>query len=214
MFKVNSNDVWSITNERHNASPLLGFLPLFSSMTTDIEKILNGGLNLEFLVEFSNRHVRMAAVASHWEKAGLLTVEKLNSVDFVDQITNGLANETVNLNRLGDFLDSADFPKFSDHDLAKEISAMVDALVGFIVFNNIINTSDFYHEAFTRKILECLRTSLGVDPPITAETVYSVLTTPEKTVWIQEEETSLIEILALVCQNPNLVSLVRDGKSD
>lgn len=214
MFKVNSNDVWSITNERHNASPLLGFLPLFSSMTIDIEKILNGGLNLEFLVEFSNRHVRMAAVASHWEKAGLVTVEKLNSVDFVDQITNGLANETVNLNRLGDFLYSADFSKFADYNLAKEIYVMIDALVGFIVFNNIINTSDFYHEVFTRKILECLRTSLGVDSSITAETVYSVLTTPEKTVWIQEEETSLIEILALVCQNPHLASLARDEKSD
>ena len=136
MFKVNSNDVWSITNERHNASPLLGFLPLFSSMTTDIDTFLNGDLDLEFLVEFSNRHVRMAAVASHWEEAGLLTVEKLNSVDFVDRITNGLANETVNLNRLGDFLYSADFSKFTDHDLAKEISVTIDALVGFIVFNN------------------------------------------------------------------------------
>lgn len=214
MFKVNANDVWSITNERHNASPLLGFLPLFSSMTTDIEKILDGGLNLEFLVEFSNRHVRMAAVASHWEKAGLLTVEKLKSVDFVEQIINGLANETVNLNRLGDFLYSADFSKFTDHDLAKEISVTVYAIGDFIVFNNIINTSDFYHEVFTRKILECLRTSLGVASSFTPETVYSVLTTPKKTVWIQEEETSLIEILALVSQNPHLVSLARDEKSD
>jgi|GEM_PF-1961583 len=214
MFKVNSNDVWSITNERHNASPLLGFLPLFSSMTIDIEKILKGGLNLEFLVEFSNRHVRMAAVASHWEKAGLLTVEKLNSVDFVNQITNGLANETVNLNRLGDFLYSANFSEFTGHDLANEISVTVDALSIFIVFNNIINTSDFYHEAFTRKILECLRTSLGVASSVMAERAYSVLTTPEKTVWIQEEETDLLEILALVCQNPNLVSLARDKKLD
>ena len=214
MFKVNSNDVWSITNERHNASPLLGFLPLFSSMTIDIEKILNGGLNLEFLVEFSNRHVRMAAVASHWEKAGLLTVEKLNAVEFVDQITNGLANGTVNLNRLGDLLYSADFSKFTDYNLAKEISVTVDVLSGFIVFNNIINTSDFYHEVFTRKILGCLRTSLGVAPSLTAETVYSVLTTPEKTVWIQEEETSLLEILTLVCKNPHLVSLARDEKLD
>ncbi|PIT87398.1 MAG: hypothetical protein COU31_03140 [Candidatus Magasanikbacteria bacterium CG10_big_fil_rev_8_21_14_0_10_40_10] len=214
MFKVNSNDVWSITNERHNASPLLGFLPLFSSMTVDIEKLLNGGLNLEFLVEFSNRHVRMAAVASHWEKAGLLTVEKLNSVDFVDQITNGLANETISLNRLGDFLNSADFSRFTDHDLAKEISVTVDALGGFIVFNNIVNSSDFYHEVFTRKILECLRASLGANSAVTAEAAYSVLTTPEKIVWIQEEETSLLEILALVCQNPHLVSLAHDEKLD
>src|SRR3990167_2638589 len=189
MSEINSNgDVWTVTNERHNASPLLGFLPLFSSMTTDIETFLNGGLNLEFLVEFSNRHVRMAAVASHWEKAGLLTVEKLNSVDFVDQITNGLANETINLNRLGDFLGSANFSKFTDNDLAKKISVMIDVLGGFIVFNNIINTSDFYHEVFTRKILECLQTFLGAAPSVTSETVYSVLTTPEKTVWIQEEE--------------------------
>lgn len=214
MFKVNSNDVWSITNERHNASPLLGFLPLFSSMTTDIETFLNENLNLEFLVEFSNRHVRMAAVASHWEKAGLLTVQKLNSVDFVDRVINGLANETVNLNRLGDLLRSANFSEFTDYDLAKEVSVTIDALGGFIVFNNIINTSDFYHEAFTHKILECLKASLSADSTITAETAYSALTTPEKTVWIQEEETSLLEVLALVCQNPHLTSLARLEKLD
>ena len=215
MPEINPNgDVWSITNERHNASPLLGFLPLFSSMTTDIEMLLNGGLNLEFLVEFSHRHVRMATVASHWEQAGLLTVQKLDSVDFVDQIISGLSNETVNLNNLGDFLRSTNFSGFTDHDLAKEISVVIDALGSFIVFNNIINTSDFYHEIFTHKILECLRASLSVDSAITAETVYSVLTTPEKTVWIQEEETSLLEILTLVCQNSHLVSLARDEKLD
>lgn len=214
MFKVNLNDVWSITNERHNASPLLGFLPLFSSMTVDIEAFLNGGLNLEFLVEFSNRHVRMAAVASHWEKAGLLTVQKLNSVDFVDRVISGLTNETVNLNRLGDFLRSANFAEFTDQGLAKEISVTVDALGRFIVFNNIINTSDFYHEAFTRKILECLKASLSTDSAITAEVAYSALTTPEKTVWIQEEETSLLEILALVSKNPYLMSLACDEKLD
>lgn len=214
MFKVNSNDVWTITNERHNASPLLGFLPLFSSMTTDIGTFLNEDLNLEFLVEFSNRHVRMAAVALHWEKAGLLTVQKLASVDFVNRVINGLANETVNLNRLGDFLRSANFAEFTDQDLAKEISVMVDALGRFIVFNNIINTSDFYHEAFTRKILECLKASLGADSAITAETAYSAVTIPEKTVWIQEEETSLLEILALISKNPHLTSLARDEKLD
>ena len=215
MSEINSNgDVWTVTNERHNASPLLGFLPLFSSMTTDIETFLEGGLNLEFLVEFSCRHVRMAAVASHWEQAGLLTVRKLDSADFVGRIITGLSSETINLNRLGDFLRSADFTKFADEDIAREISTVVDALSSFIIFNNIVNTSDFYHEVFTNKILECLRISLGAESAITAETAYSALTTPEKTVWIQEEEVGLLEILALVCHDFRLVSLARDGKLD
>lgn len=51
--------MWKITNERQDASPLLGFLPIFSSMTTDIATFLSAEINLEFLVEFSypNDHV-------------------------------------------------------------------------------------------------------------------------------------------------------------
>ncbi len=209
-----NGDSWVITNERHNASPLLGFLPLFSSMTTDIGAYLEEDLNLEFLVEFSCRHVRMAAVASHWEQAGLLTVQKLQSVDFVDWVITGLSNETINLNRLGDFLRSTDFTRFENQDIAREFSVAMDALNRFIVFNNVVNTADFYHEVFTHKLLECLRISLGVESAITAEAVYSALTNPEKTVWIQEEEVSLLEILRLVSQNSNLVLLARAGKLD
>ncbi|MEF8700826.1 MAG: PEP/pyruvate-binding domain-containing protein [Candidatus Accumulibacter sp. UW20] len=215
MHKINLNsNVWTVTNERHNASPLLGFLPLFCSMTTDIERFLDGELNLEFLVEFSFQHVRMAAVASNWEKAGWLTVQKLDSTEFVDRIITGLSSETINLNRLGDFLRSTNFRDFADEDIAKKVSIIVDSLSRFIFFNNIINTSDFYHEIFTRKILESLQISLGSESAITAETVYSVLTTPKKTVWIQEEEVGLLEILTLVYQDSHLVFLAHDGKLD
>jgi len=75
--------MWQVTNERHDASPLLGFLPLFASMAEDIGPYLGTDLALEFLVEFSHRHVRMASIVSQWEAAGVLTVERLALADFV-----------------------------------------------------------------------------------------------------------------------------------
>ena len=46
--------IWTVTNERQGASPLLGFIPLFSSMARDIVRYLSEEFELEFLVEFSS----------------------------------------------------------------------------------------------------------------------------------------------------------------
>lgn len=204
---------WVITNERHNASPLIGFLPLFASMTEDMGGYLDEGLEMEAMIEFSNRHARMAAVEAQWERAGLLTVEKLVSSDFANQIIDGLAKETINLNKLGDELRSHDYSKFSNYQLANLFERAVETLREFIIFNNYVNASDFYHELLTKRILECLRNSLSWNVVITVDVAYSTLTTPEKTVWIQEEEVDLLCILALVQADAKLSSLALSGNA-
>lgn len=204
---------WTITNERHNASPLLGFLPLFASMTIDIGAYLGEEFEMEALVEFSNRHVRMAARESQWEEAGLLTVERLMSSDFVDWITAGLVQETLNLNGLGDDLCGTDYARLSNQELAGLFEKAIGTLRKFIVFNNFINASDFHHEILTKRILGSLRISLGQDASVTASEAYSILTTPQKTVWIQEEEVDLLNILAVVQADAHLSALVRSRDS-
>jgi phosphohistidine swiveling domain-containing protein len=199
---------WTVTNERQDASPLLGFLPLFSSMTESIGKYLESDIELEFLVEFSNRHVRMAAVVSDWEKAGVLTVSRLESDDFVNWVFNGLASEAEALCDLGNTLRATDFSRLSDEQLAARVADTISALDKFIVYNNFVNTSDFYHNIFTTKILTLLRTALSPNAAISAEAAYSTLTTPDKSVWIQEEEVSLLEILARIQGDPDSVSIL------
>lgn len=200
--------MWIITNERQNASPLLGFLPLFSSMVRDIGKYLATDLNLEFLVEFSNRHARMAGVISDWERLGTLTVQRLESPEFVDWIVNGLACETKHLNALGNKLLSTNFSHISTNALAIEISNAIDALNEFIIYNNFVNTSDFYHGIFTSRILGILRASMSQTSTISTDVAYSALTTPEKLVWIQEEEEDLLKILMLVQEDYSLASFL------
>ncbi|OGY51335.1 MAG: hypothetical protein A3J59_02615 [Candidatus Buchananbacteria bacterium RIFCSPHIGHO2_02_FULL_56_16] len=205
--------IWTVTNERQGASPLLGFIPLFSSMARDIVRYLSEEFELEFLVEFSSGHVRMATVVSEWEKAGTLTVHQLRSSDFIDWIVDGLTIEMKNLNQLGTTLRSADFSGLSGEELAVEFTRAIDALKKFILYNNFVNTADFYHGILTTAILELLRTSIHQGAAITPEVAYSSLTTPEKLVWIQEEDMELLEILALVQADPELVSVVRSDPS-
>lgn len=201
--------MWQVTNERRNASPLLGFLPLFSSMAEDIGKHLSANLDLEFLVEFSRRHVRMAAIISQWETAGVLTVQRLASRDFVRWIDDGLTCETKNLNELGSTLRTLDFSQFSRVELAEEVSKVITALRRFIEYNNFVNTSDFYHHLLTTKVMTYLGAAETRDPAISPEFAYAALTTPDKTVWVQEEEKDFLQILRHVQHDPELLSTAR-----
>ncbi len=206
--------MWQVTNERHDASPLLGFLPLFASMAKDIETLLGVDIDLEFMVEFANRHVRMAAITPRWEEAGLLTLQRLTSDDFPIWIRHGLERETERLNSLGDAIRSTDLDRLTNEELSLEFSKVTEALHAFIVFNNFVNTSDFYHHVLTRTIISCLREDMTPGSALSAESAYTILTTPETPVWIQEEEEDFLRILrqhqfdaSLHVTNSNGVSL-------
>jgi hypothetical protein len=181
-------------------------------MTTDIAKFLSAEINLEFLVEFSHRHVRMAAVVTEWEKAGRLTVERLESSDFTDWLFDGLERESRHLVALGSILRSKDFSRLSGDDLAADIKSSIAALEAFIVYNNFVNTSDFYHNILTTKLIGILDAALPQGGPLTAATAYSALTTPETTVWIQEEDDDLKTLTTDALDK--LAALLDEGHSD
>ena len=200
---------WVITNERQSASPLLGFLPLFESMTTEISKHLGEDINLESLVEFSSRHVRMACIESEWEQAGYLTLQKLLLPDFPIWVIEGLKRETLHLNHLGNELRSINFNDYSNRELANKMLSTVDSLKRFLVFNNFINTSDFHHELFSKELLNRLEKYNNSDTCMTPSIAYSIFTTPEKKVWIQEEDFDFLNILVVVQSDTVLSNLIK-----
>jgi hypothetical protein len=175
-------------------------------MAQDLGKHLSDNLDLEFLVEFSNRQVRMAAIISQWETAGTLTVQRLSSPDFVRWIDDGLTQETRNLNELGSALRLLDFSKYSNIALADEVSNAISALRRFIEYNNFVNTSDFYHHLLTNKVIAFLADAKSSSPDFSPESAYAVLTTPGNTVWVQEEEEDLLQILRQVQNDPEFLS--------
>lgn len=202
--------MWQLINERKNASPLLGFIPLFSSMSKDIPQILNTTLNIESLVEFKRGHVRMAVVPKEWEIAGTLTVQKLESPSFVEWVVDGLDRETLNLNKIGNSLISIQPQTFSNQYLSKYFCKVIEALERFVVYNNVVNVSDFYHDTLTRRIKSFLDRARETVDDISSAEAYCVLTTPMKTVWIQEQEEDFLKILFFVQSNPSLLTLIRE----
>ena len=206
---VSDTNGWVITNERQSASPLLGFLPLFESMTTEISKHLGEDINLESLVEFSSRHVRMACIESEWEQAGKLTLQKLHLPEFSNWVIEGLKRETLHLNRLGDELRSINLNDYSNEELASKTLSTVDGLKRFLVFNNFINTSDFHHELFSKELLNRLEKYHNSEVCMTTSIAYSIFTTPEKKVWIQEEEFDFLNLLVIVQSDTILSNLIK-----
>lgn len=190
--------MWKITNERKDASPLIGFLPLFRSMTTEISPRLALDRDLEFLVEFSNRHVRMAAFVPDWELVGELTVRKLEQPEFIDWISGGLSAESRNLNGLGDKLRALDVGRTGSNVLAEHFRVAICALEDFLVYNQFVNAADFYHELLTKRLFLTLNGILRPADGWSPGAAYGLLTTPEKTVWIQEEQEELLNIMAAI----------------
>ena len=104
---------WEVTSQRIGASPLLGFHPLFRSMTTDITQKFGLDMQVEYLVQFKNRHVKMAAYIPDWEQLGDETIKHLERAEFIDWITSGLARTGQRLFELGDTIRSLNTTELS-----------------------------------------------------------------------------------------------------
>ena len=200
MFKKNQLTQlgkWVITSQRKESSPLIGFLPLFESMTYDLEKDMGLTPSLNSLVEFRNGSVKMATVESVWENIGDFAVSNLSNLDVINKTIKGLEDQTVELNSLGSLIKESNLSFVSNLEINSLFLDILSGLKKFIRFTNLINASDFYHGSFTKYLLELLHIDIEQNQftNMSAHEVYSFLTSPSKLAWIQEEREDLLEIL-------------------
>ena len=88
-----------------------------------------------------------------------------------------------------------DSPELSREELADYFNCAIATLEGFLLFNQFVNTADFYHNKLTERLLNILENYAPEPASSWVNRTYSILTTPAEPVWIQNEQEDLLRLL-------------------
>jgi len=188
-----NNINWIITNKRNDASPLIGMEPLFRTMSEYTSVALNINFETKFMIEFNQEIASMAAIEKDWEKFGLVTLENLKNESFFNNLINGLTSSGNNLIKISSLIKNKNYINLTNNELLVNTKETFNVLLDFFKYNHIVNSTDFYHDVFTKYLYSKLDKYNKEENSIGS--LYSILSTPNKDVWIQEEEENFYNLI-------------------